>query len=202
MLRSFRRMNSLKQIVVAACFLVLFSAEALAERYLSMVDAQKICFSDADRFESESMELGKEQIKFLEKKTGSKMKGNVVSWVRAYRGTNLLGVVMADRVLGKHELIDYVVAVAPTGKVLHIEILEYREHYGGQVREAKWRNQFKGKTAAAPLRLNEDIYNISGATISCRHVTEGVKRVLATYDLVLRPRLVISGQLPDSRETH
>ena len=38
--------------------------------------------------------------------------------------------------------------------------------------------------------LTEDfrtLSNISGATLSCRHVTDGVKRLLATYALVLAP---------------
>ena len=59
--------------------------------------------------------------------------------------------------------------------------------FGGyEVRNPEWRKQFVGKTAADPLRLNADIRNISGATLSSRHVTDGVKRVLATYAVALR----------------
>jgi Na+-translocating ferredoxin:NAD+ oxidoreductase RnfG subunit len=100
-------------------------------------------------------------------------------------------------VLGKHEIIDYTVALTPEGKVLAIEILEYRESYGYEIRGAKWRQQFVGKGAANSLRLNKDIYNISGATMSCRHVTEGIRRVLATFDLLCRPQLAAGG-VPNS----
>jgi hypothetical protein len=48
------------------------------------------------------------------------------------------------------------------------------------------RKQFAGKTAAAPLKLERDIRNISGATLSCRHIADGVKRVLATRDVALK----------------
>ena len=41
------------------------------------------------------------------------------------------------------------------------------------------------KTRNDPVKLNQDIQNISGATLSAKHVTDGVKRVLAIYDLVL-----------------
>jgi Na+-transporting NADH:ubiquinone oxidoreductase subunit NqrC len=64
--------------------------------------------------------------------------------------------------------------------------MEYRESYGYEVRDAKWRAQFTGKTARAPLRLDQDIKNISGATLSSRHVTEGVRRVLAFYEAALK----------------
>ena len=92
-----------------------------------------------------------------------------------------------DRVLGKHELITYALALEPDGRVRGIEILEYRESHGGEVRDASWRAQFVGKTAGDPLKLDRDITNISGATLSCRHVTDGVKRLLQIYDRELRP---------------
>lgn len=190
-------MKKLNRMLLALAFLALCGTTIFAERYLNISEAEKICFPEASTFESNSVELTSEQAKSLEKKSGSKMIGKKVSYETAFDGKNLLGVLVADRVTGKHELIDYAVAISPDGKVLQVEILEYREHYGGQIREPKWRGQFKGKSASAPLKLNEDIYNISGATISCRHVTEGVKRVLATFEMVVRPRLAAASQLPN-----
>ena len=95
---------------------------------------------------------------------------------------------IVDKVIGKHELITYAVGVDADGSVRSIEILEYLESYGGQIRYADWRRQFAGKTAADPLKLEQDIRNISGATLSCRHVTEGVKRLLALHEIVLKQR--------------
>ncbi|MFN2644464.1 MAG: FMN-binding protein [Burkholderiales bacterium] len=95
---------------------------------------------------------------------------------------------MVDQVLGKHELITYSLALERDGHVRGLEILEYRESHGGEVREAKWRAQFAGKTAADPLQLDRDIANISGATLSCRHVADGVKRLLDLYERELRQR--------------
>jgi len=91
-----------------------------------------------------------------------------------------------DQVLGKHELISYALALEPDGRVRGLEILEYRESHGGEVRNASWRAQFAGKTARDPLQLDRDIANISGATLSCRHVTDGVKRLLQIYEHELR----------------
>jgi Na+-translocating ferredoxin:NAD+ oxidoreductase RnfG subunit len=91
-----------------------------------------------------------------------------------------------DEVLGKHERIKYAVAIGPDGTVRQIEILDYRESYGYEVRDAAWRQQFVGKTAASTLQLGADIRNISGATLSSKHLTDGVKRVLAMYELALK----------------
>jgi Na+-translocating ferredoxin:NAD+ oxidoreductase RnfG subunit len=95
---------------------------------------------------------------------------------------------IVDKVVGKHEMITYAVALTAAGAVKEIQILEYRETYGYEVRRPDWRAQFTGKTAADPVKLGSDIHNVSGATLSCKHVTQGVKRVLALYRLVLAKR--------------
>ncbi len=93
---------------------------------------------------------------------------------------------VVDEVVGKHEMITYAVGLSPTGVVQGIEILEYVESYGYEVAEAQWRKQFIGKTAGDQIKLNQDIQNISGATLSSKHLTDGVKRVVTFYDLALK----------------
>ena len=91
-----------------------------------------------------------------------------------------------DEVIGKHENIDIAVGITVDGHIQGIEILEYRETYGDQVRNPKWRAQFHGRNHSEHLVLNRQIKNISGATLSCRHITDGVNRLLHTWNLVLR----------------
>jgi uncharacterized protein with FMN-binding domain len=98
------------------------------------------------------------------------------------------GYVIVDRVIGKHEYIKFALGINANGTIKQIEILEYSESYGYEVREAGWRAQFVGKSATSPLQLNVDIRNISGATLSSRHLTEGVKRIMTMYQSSLRGR--------------
>lgn len=91
-----------------------------------------------------------------------------------------------DEVVGKHEMVTYAVALSPTGSILGIEILEYVESYGYEVADYQWRKQFIGKTANDPIKLNQDIQNIGGATLSCKHITDGVKRITVLFDLALK----------------
>jgi Na+-translocating ferredoxin:NAD+ oxidoreductase RnfG subunit len=175
-------------LVLLACALA-----ARAERYLTIAEAQKLCFPTGDRFVENVLKFSKEDLAAIQKKVGGRVPNDGNRIFYAYSGNNLLGVMFIDHVLGKHEIIDYAVAVTPDGKVRQVEILEYRESYGFEIRTPKWRRQFVGKSSGSPLRLNGDIYNISGATMSCRHVTQGIKRVLATFDLLCRPQLAAGG---------
>ena len=95
------------------------------------------------------------------------------------------GWLIVDRVVGKHEFITFALALDASGAVKGIEILDYRESYGSQVRDARWRAQFTGKRAGQSLQLGREVKNISGATLSSKHVTDGVRRLLATYAIVL-----------------
>jgi Na+-translocating ferredoxin:NAD+ oxidoreductase RnfG subunit len=169
-------------VILIACW----AARTLhSEKYLTIEQAQRLCFPAAARFEARSLKFTAAEIEAIEKATGAPTPNTGNRVVQAYgEDHRFLGVLFIDRVLGKHELIDYAVAITPDGKIAQVEILEYRESYGGEIRSPRWRSQFEGKSAAAPLRLNKDIYNISGATMSCRHVTEGIKRVLATFNVL------------------
>lgn len=88
------------------------------------------------------------------------------------------GYFVVERVVGKHEYITVAIGISANGTVKQIEIMDYRESYGYEVRDASWRAQFVGKSASSPLQLDQDIKNISGATLSSKHITDGVKRVL------------------------
>jgi len=54
------------------------------------------------------------------------------------------------------------------------------------VNNPKWREQFLGRGAYEHLKLDQQIKNISGATLSCKHITDGVNRLTQTWDQVLR----------------
>ena len=93
---------------------------------------------------------------------------------------------IVDEVLGKHEMITYALVLNPDISIRQIEVLEYHESYGYEVAEAPWRQQFVGKTHASPIKLGNDIRNVSGATLSCKHLTDGVKRLMVMADMILR----------------
>ena len=150
-----------------------------AEVYLSIEQAQTLMFPGAS-FTPEFRTLTKEQISAIEKASDTNVLNSDLKVWRVSTG----GWFIADEVVGKHEFIPFALALDQAGAVKDIEILEYREAYGGQIREADWRAQFTGKDRTATLRLTKDIQNISGATLSSKHITDGVRRLLATHALL------------------
>ena len=152
---------------------------AHAEVYLSEDQAAHLIFPDL-KLTRHELTLSDEQAKKIETASGEN--------VRNRRGVAYVGpgreTVFVDQVLGKHEFITFAVGMNADGSVKGVEILEYRETYGSQVRNPQWRSQFTGKTTKTPFKLGSEIKNISGATLSSAHVTAGVRRLLHTYDVV------------------
>ncbi len=153
--------------------------EAYCEVYMSELKATAVLFPGFE-FEKSISTLSAEDQNTIKNFSGEKVRSKLATIWRAASGEW----VFIDRVLGKHEYITYAVGIGHDGKVKGIEILEYRESYGHQVRAEKWRAQFVGKDKTAPLTLDQDIKNISGATLSSAHISGGVRRVLHTYELL------------------
>jgi hypothetical protein len=155
-------------------------APAHAVVYLSVEQAQSNMFPGAS-FTPEFKTLTKEQAAAIEKASGIAVRNRDLRVWRVSTG----GWFIADSVIGKHEYIPLALGLDTEGAVKAVEILEYREAYGDQVRNPAWRGQFTGKRQGAPLTLTKDIQNISGATLSSRHITDGIKRLLATYAVAI-----------------
>jgi Na+-translocating ferredoxin:NAD+ oxidoreductase RnfG subunit len=163
------------------------AAPAWSADYMSVEQAQKAMFPDADRFVDAHLVLTDAQRDAIKDKSGQRQRKAEQPVWRAEKGGALLGWFIVDEVVGKHEFITYSTGLTPDGHVKGIDILVYRETYGGQVRDAAWRQHFTAKTLADPLKLDDDIPNITGATLSCRNITGGVKRLLALQQVALSP---------------
>ena len=164
----------------------LVAAPVGATEYLTVDQAQKALFPEADRFIATPVQLSAAQKALIEERSGLKQRWDKQEVWRAERGGKLLGWFIVDDVVGKHEFIHYAVALAPEGKVRGVEVMIYRETHGDQIRQAEWRKTLVGKTLADPFKLDKDVPNISGATLSCRNVMNGVKRLLVLQQVVLQ----------------
>jgi Na+-translocating ferredoxin:NAD+ oxidoreductase subunit G len=111
------------------------------------------------------------------KKLGAKLEKNAWTVYVAQDGDGKrVGYAILDHEIGLHEAIDYGVRFGLNGAVDRVEIREYREAYGDEVRSERFRKQFVGKTANDPIVAGRDIDIVSGASYSSRALALGIKR--------------------------
>lgn len=152
-----------------------------AQTYLSADEARQLIWGDV-AMTPQVVKLDEAQMKSIQESSETRVRHNEINAWRTPDG----GWFIIDQVIGKHENIDIAVGLEQDGSVRGIEILVYRETYGDQVRNSKWRAQFHGRNYSEVLKLDKHIRNISGATLSCRHITDGINRLTHTWDQVLQ----------------
>ena len=174
--------------IAAAVGLAAFAAPQIvvAAEYMSVEQAQKSLFPKADRFQEVVLALSPAQKGQVAALAGPQPPHRSLRSWKALRGNELLGYVFVDEVVGRQDFITYATAIDTGGRLGTLEVLAYRESHGGEVRDDAWRRQFVGRSSLDQLHFQADIKNIAGATLSCGHVTQGVRWLVALWEVSLR----------------
>lgn len=159
----------------------------VAADYLSVDMAQKTVYPEADAFQEVVVSQTPDQLRALLSRAGPQPPHGVIRIWRATRNNALIGHFFVDEVIGRQNLITYAVGIDTDGTLRNLEIMAYRESHGSEIRNPAWRAQFDHRSELDQLRFRTDIKNISGATLSSEHVTEGVRWLLTLWQTALRP---------------
>ncbi len=176
-----------RPLLPAALLLALLGAAvpAHATEYWNITKLLTDFFPGTDHVKSTPLTLSDADAAVIEQKLGVPVKR---SWSVYYGliGDKRTGYAVRDAEIGLHEPIDFGVRFGLGGGVERVEIMAYREPYGDEVRQERYRKQFVGKTAADPIIAGRDIDIISGATYSSKSVALGVKRDTLVLDFALK----------------
>jgi hypothetical protein len=151
--------------------------------YLTPEDAAKLMFPESNSIRSEVIHITEDQKQLIEERIGWHFPETTFNCFIGETKGKVDGWAFVQNTIGKHKPMTYMVGVAPDGEVTNVEILVYRESRGSD------NYQYQGKTVDDPIRINRDVINISGATMSVRSMSAGVKRALVLADeLYLKSR--------------
>ena len=155
--------------------------------FLSEKEAPKAVFPEGTSFDRKvirSTEELKEKIRQRMGKTKTSIWEDSYVTFTAKKGDTILGYAVIVEEIGKHRPITFVVGVGNDRKIKDAALMVYREAYGGEVRDRRFLQQYKGKESKDPLLPYRDIQNISGATLSVEAIGRGSKKALALVDLI------------------
>ena len=159
------------------------------EIYFTEEEAVKVMFPDSEKIRRETLVLTPEQKAFVEEVIGWEFPETTFDVFIGETQGNVDGYALIQNTIGKHRPITYMVGVDSTGECSNFEVLVYREARGNEIATKRFNYQYQGKTIADPVRINRDIINITGATMSVRSASAGVKRVLVLVnEFYLKPR--------------
>jgi hypothetical protein len=177
------RRQSLMRVAAGAA--ALWNARVFSAVYMDIEQAKPLLVPTAASFQPWALPLDTASIAQVANTSGTRVPGGFapLGWTAFDAQGKRVGFVLADRVVGKFELIDYAAGFGVDAAVTQVEVLAYRESHGAEIRNTAWRKQFAGRKGPSQIRFGDDIRNISGATLSCQHVTEGMQRLAAVVTL-------------------
>ncbi|HHT9117714.1 MAG TPA: FAD:protein FMN transferase [Candidatus Hypogeohydataceae bacterium YC38] len=150
--------------------------------FLTEEQALEQMFPDCDEVLRDQLLLTEEDRKALETRLGRRIyEYGFEVYVGKEKG-EVQGYAVITSEIGKFHPFDFIVAVKPNGRIEDLAVLVYRESRGGEVARRRFLHQFKGKSLKNPIRINKDIINITGATMSVVCMCEGVKKVLGVVE--------------------
>ena len=153
--------------------------------YLTPGQARLELFPKADFFEREVRLIPGSFKEELERGLGRRFDEDSLEVYIGYdRDRTRLGYSVVTEEIGKYRPITFMVAIGTDFRVRGTAVLIYRESRGGEVRRSRFLRQYRGKSARDPIRINRDIINITGATMSVRSLNFGMKTVLAVTEFL------------------
>ena len=153
-----------------------------AEIFMTEEDAVKIMLPKSERIRKTVIRLSQEKKDAIEQRIGWKFPEESFDVHIGETDGKIDGYAMVHNTIGKHKHMTYMVGVDNRGACTDVELLVFREAKGSEVGRKRFNAQYEGKTVSDPIRINKDIINISGATMSVRSISAGVKRVLVLVD--------------------
>lgn len=177
--------NKMKRsILFIFLFITLLATKLWAETiYMKPTEALKTIFNSSQEVITEKKQLSIDQKASLKKLLGYEPVREEWSFYVAKTNNKVDGYALIDNEIGKTEPITFLTAMTPTGTIKAVEILVYRETHGSEVHQKPFLKQYETKQLSDPIRVGQDIKNITGATLSSRAISTGVKRDVAIWNI-------------------
>ncbi len=180
--------NSTRYLLALALALVVMghSSESHAgQTYFTTKKVLAAFFPKSERISFKEFSPSASQRSALKKRLGYELGRDKYYFYVAMTGKQVDGYAFIDDQMGQHEPMTFAVKLSTEGVVLRQELMVYRETRGDEIRDHRFQEQFTGKTVHDSLRPNKDIDCVSGATISSRAITIGVRRALVLFDTAI-----------------
>jgi Na+-translocating ferredoxin:NAD+ oxidoreductase RnfG subunit len=174
-------------VVLAAMVPTLASAKVFASQNQALREA----FPDATRIERDTKVLLGAEFERVKDLTKDDRPAKVVVIHTAYHDDTLLGYAHIDvhNVRTKPEA--FMVVLTPDGVVRSVRVLAFHEPLD-YLPTDRWYAQFEGKTREDRMRVGGDIHGVVGATLSAQAASDGVRRMLAYFEVLLKAEPVAS----------
>jgi hypothetical protein len=171
---------------VAALGAAASAALGQERRFLSQDDALRLVFPNSQRIARESYTLTAAQLATVQNALHMRLASATQTIFRGVSNDATDGYAMIVDEVGKDQPITFVVGVTPDYHVSRVALMVFRETRGWEVEDARFTNQFRGKTLSNRIAIGSDIVGVTGATLSSRAFCRGARKALAICEAIFQ----------------
>ncbi len=164
---------ALSFLVTSACFATLFYSRKAALEF---------AFPAASSVDMKNVILSAEEKNMIQRASASPLESRIFTYYVAKKGEDVLGYAFIESHVVRTMPEAVMTVIDSEGNIEKVFILAFYEPLE-YIPSDLWLKQFLEKTFNSNLRLNSDIQSVTGATLSCRAITKGVKKNLVFYKL-------------------
>jgi hypothetical protein len=188
--------SSLLALAVGLCLGAL-PLSAKGKVYYSKSEALDSAFPGADRVDSRTIVLNDEQASAIQSLAKAKLETKLITVYTGVKDGEIVGYAFIDihnvRTLPEA----FLIVLSPEGEIESLQVLAFYEPEEYLPSEG-WLAQFDRRVLDDQLRLGGEIHGIAGSTLSARAVTDGVRRSLAIFELIVKTK---QGELRIGRDS-
>ena len=163
--------------------------EYVEKMFLTKKQALKLAFPGVKKVKKEKVWLTDPQTAAIQKLLGDQVKYDerrVTHYFGLDEAGKPMGAMVIGNEIGRSYPITFMVVINLDGTVKDVEIMVYREPHGWEVHFESFLSQFFGRNGGDPF---DNINNITGATLSVRSMTKGVKKAVAEFQVIYKDKV-------------
>ncbi len=155
-----------------------------AQVFKTQQKALQEAFPNSDLIDRKVLFLTDEQVDQIQKLAKSKLESQIVTFYVGKKADAITGYAFFETNIVRTKPETFIVVLGPNAKIKHVEVLAFYEPFD-YLPTSNWFDLFGGKILNSNLWPKRDIHNITGATLSVQAITQGVRKILAVYQVVI-----------------
>ncbi len=170
-------------IVLLTCCIV----EVSAQIRMTRDDALEAYFPGA-AVERQTAFLTDEEVRRIQQRSQARVDSKVLTYYVARRNGRLTGTAFLETRTVRTMPVTFIAVVAPDSSIRAVEILAFHEP-DDYAPPGRWLAQFTGRRLTDDLFLKRGIHTMAGATLTAQVLSDGARRLLASYEVVVAPKV-------------
>lgn len=160
---------------------------AYAVVFYAKDEALKLAFPEADQIETRTFILKDSELQRAQQMARTRIDSKLFTFYVGKKNRTVVGYAAIDTNTVRTLPETFMVVLSPEGQVRTTVVLAFHEP-PEYLPSERWLRQFDGKELSPELWVGRDIAGIAGSTLTANAVTQGIRKVLALFEILIKEK--------------